>query len=363
LKERRQAMGRRRKRKRRAVEETRDLFGDAVDGSVQPPGAADDREMGATLSEPREGGVTAAESRERSAAATAGAVVPEGGVAAALEEDVAFSEEGAEAALAASFEDVRVSAAFTQPQLEADETVAVAAYPAAPEPAPEPPFSQAPETQRAPVEKPVEAPAAAPMDPLARAKALVGEGRVAEAIALYREIISDDPNSLKARNNLGLLYEGTGQHERALEQFESARAIEPDNPAVMSNVAGALLNLGRFDDAERELRRAMKLDMERVDVRANLGILYYRRGQYALAENELRWVCERDAEHAHAFFYRGEALNRLGKVDKAIEVLERAATLQPTNAKIYHTMGILFDKKNMPAQATQMYKKVRELSR
>jgi Flp pilus assembly protein TadD len=215
---------------------------------------------------------------------------------------------------------------------------------------------EAPEPQPAAVLPPT-------VEPLTRARDLVREGRIDEAIALYRDIITDQPDNLKARNNLGLLYDGLGQHERALEQFESARAIDPDNVSVISNLAGALIGMGRFEEAERELRRAMKLDLENVEVRANLGILYFRRGQYVQAENELRWVCERDLENAHAFFYRGEALNRLGKVDKAIEVMERAARLQPSNARIYHTMGVLFDKKNMPAEAAQMYRKVRELSR
>ena len=200
-------------------------------------------------------------------------------------------------------------------------------------------------------------------DRFTEARELVAQGRIDEAITLYRDIVIDQPNSLKARNNLALLYDGTGQHERALEHFESARSIEPDNVEVMSNLSAALISLGRFDDAERELRRAMKLQLENVEVRANMGILYFRRGQYVHAENELRWVCERDPNHAAAHFYRGEALNRLGKVDKAIEVLEQAVRLQPRNAKIYHTMGILFDKKQMPAEAAQMYRKMRELSR
>jgi Flp pilus assembly protein TadD len=211
---------------------------------------------------------------------------------------------------------------------------------------------------------PVAVPAEAPVpDRLAQARDLVARGRVDDAIATYREILLDEPGNLKAYNNLGLLYEGLGRFEWALEQFEVARAIEPDNVAVLSNVGGALIGLGRFDDAERELRRAMKLDLESVDVRTNLGILFFRRGQYLQAENELRWVCERDADHVAAHIYRGEALNRLNKVDKAIEVLERAAALQPGNAKIYHTMGIVFDKKNMPTEAARMYRKVRELSR
>jgi tetratricopeptide (TPR) repeat protein len=196
---------------------------------------------------------------------------------------------------------------------------------------------------------------------LGRARELVREGKIEEAMELYREIVSDHPQSLKARNNLGVLYDELGQHERALEQFEMARALVPENVEVLSNLGAALLGLSRYEEAERELRRAQKIDPENVEVRSNLGILYHRRGLYAQAETELRWVCERDHDHGPAHFYRGEALNRLGRVDQALEVLERAMRLQPANAKIYHTMGILYDKKRMPTEAAQMYRKMREL--
>jgi Flp pilus assembly protein TadD len=227
----------------------------------------------------------------------------------------------------------------------------------------EPVGSESVGRQSTPQAEPVAQAPPARLDPLVRARDLVAQGKVNEAVALYRELLLDEPENLKAYNNLGLLYEGMGRFDRALELFETAHAIEPDNVGVLSNVGGALVGLGRFEDAERELRRALKLDPENVDVRVNLGILFFRRGQYALAENELRWVCEQDEGHATAHYYRGEALNRLNKVDKAIEVLERAAVLQPGNAKIYHTMGILFDKKHMPAEAARMYRKVRELGR
>jgi Flp pilus assembly protein TadD len=198
-------------------------------------------------------------------------------------------------------------------------------------------------------------------DRLGRARDMVREGKIEDAMELYREIVSDHPQSLKARNNLGVLYDELGQHEQALEQFEIARGLFPDNVEVLSNMGAALVGLSRFEDAERELKRAQKIDPESVEVRANLGILYHRRGLYAQAENELRWVCERDQDHGPAHVYRGEALNRLGRVDQAIEVLERAMRLQPSNAKIYHTLGILFDKKRMPLEASQMYRKMREL--
>ncbi len=197
---------------------------------------------------------------------------------------------------------------------------------------------------------------------LARARKLAREGQREAAIDAYRSLAKAYPASVKARNNLGVLFDETGDHPMALEQFQAARDLEPENADVLSNLGAALGALGRFDEAERELRRALRLAPERVDVRANLGILYFRRGLYAEAEAELRWVCQRDADHGAAHFYRGEALNRLGKVDEALEMLERASHLQPGNAKAYHVMGILYDKKHLPREAAAMYRKARELS-
>lgn len=198
---------------------------------------------------------------------------------------------------------------------------------------------------------------------LEEARRLVAKGRVREAIDVYRDLVARHPDHLRARNDLGVLFDELGQHELALEQFEAAREIEPERVEVLANVGAVLGELGRFEEAERELRRAQRLDPDSIDVRAKLGILYFRRGLYAQAETELRWVCIRDNSHGPAHFYRGEALNRLGRVDDAMEALERAASLQPDNARAFYTLGILFDKKHMPQEAERMYRRARELGR
>jgi len=210
-------------------------------------------------------------------------------------------------------------------------------------------------------------PPAAPAPPagerLARARELAAEGRIDEAREVYREILAANPLSLKARNNLGALYDEAGQHELALEQFEAAEKIDPENVEVLGNLGAALGALGRYEEAERVLRRALRIEPESVDVHANLGILSFRRGLYADAEEHLRWVCERAPDHETAFFYRGEALNLLGRYDEALDALEQSVALQPYNAKAYYTLGILFDRKHLSEEAALMYRKARELSR
>jgi Flp pilus assembly protein TadD len=191
---------------------------------------------------------------------------------------------------------------------------------------------------------------------------LAREGDLPGAMAGYRQVLELDPGHLRARNNLAVLLDRTGDHGSAAEHLRAALELEPENPELLSNLGAALGALGRFEEAEEALKRALRLDPSGTDVRANLGILHFRRGLSDQAETELRWVCERDENHASAHFYRGEALNRLGRVEEGLQVLQRAVELQPGNPRAFHLMGILYDRKGEPEMAAAMYRKARTLS-
>jgi Flp pilus assembly protein TadD len=196
-----------------------------------------------------------------------------------------------------------------------------------------------------------------------RAGDLVSDGRPLEAIEVYLEVLLDNPEHLTARHNLGILYDELGRHAEAIEVLEAARDLEPDNSEVLANLGAALAAVGRFEAAAEHIKRAARLDPESLSVRANLAILAFRRGLYEVAETELRWVCERDPSHGTAHFYRGEALNRMGRVDEALDTLEKTRKLQPWNHRIFHTMGMLYDKKHEPQLAAEMYRRAREATR
>jgi tetratricopeptide (TPR) repeat protein len=72
-------------------------------------------------------------------------------------------------------------------------------------------------------------------------------------------------------------------------------------------------------------------------------------------------VCRQAPEHGAAFFYRGEALNRLGRYEAALDALKQATVLQPDNAKAFYTLGILYDRKHLPAEAAAMYRRARAI--
>ena len=200
-----------------------------------------------------------------------------------------------------------------------------------------------------------------PAERLARAKELVEAGRVQQAIALFLEVLARNPSSLKAHNNLGVLFDELKQHDSALEHFEEAERVGPENVEVLTNYGSTLAAVGRYQQAEAMLRRAQRLSPDDVRVRLAVGILSFRRGTYAQAEAELRWVCERDLGNGAGSYYRGEALNRLGRFEEGAADMERAATLMPNDPRPFYTLGHLFDRRSLHAEAAEMYRRAREL--
>jgi Flp pilus assembly protein TadD len=184
-----------------------------------------------------------------------------------------------------------------------------------------------------------------------------------EALAYWRDLVIREPSNVSARRRLAHVLDERGESMLAMEQLQAARAAQPDDVALIVDLANAQIALKKFDVAERELRRALRLEPENGDVHLGLGVISFRRGLYAQAELELRRALELDPESDNAYFYRGEALNQLSRVDEALDMLLRATQLQPANARAYYVMGILYDKKSRPQEAAAMYRKARGLRR
>lgn len=181
------------------------------------------------------------------------------------------------------------------------------------------------------------------------------------AVDYWRDMVLRNPSNVTARRRLARIFELRGETLLAVEQLEAARSAQPENVDLIVDLTNVQIGLKRFDAAERELRRALRAHPNDARVHLGLGIISFRRGLYAQAEQELRRSLDLDAEVGNAYFYRGEALNQLSRVDEAIDMLLRATQLQPDNARAFYVLGILYDKKARPQEAAAMYRRSREV--
>jgi Flp pilus assembly protein TadD len=199
-------------------------------------------------------------------------------------------------------------------------------------------------------------------NPLAQAFRKFREGRGREAANLYHDIVKPRQTPVMAHIARGVRYDELGHHELAIEEFLAAQKLDPDNVEVLSHLATTYGALGRFVKADRVIASALRIDSANVQARVCEAILSFRKGLYAEAEIRLKEICDRNPSHGPAHFYRGEALNRLGRVDEALKTMERTIQLQPRNWRAYHTLGMLFDRKEDRQRAAEMYRQARELN-
>ena len=89
---------------------------------------------------------------------------------------------------------------------------------------------------------------------------LRGQERYSEAIAAYRHLLDNYPNSHFAYSQIGMLLSFLGRDEEAIPMIETAIRRDPRNPGVRifyGNLAWSLLMLGRYEDSIVWLRRAL----------------------------------------------------------------------------------------------------------
>ncbi len=129
---------------------------------------------------------------------------------------------------------------------------------------------------------------------------------------------------------LGLLEDGTGQYEKAAEQFQQAVQLEPANDRAYTSLAGVYQHLNQPEKAEATYQRAIAVRPQYWRDYALLGVSYLNQANYEKATAAFRRATELDPDSYVAFNSLGGALLYQGKDDEAIQALEKSIAIRPT---------------------------------
>lgn len=130
-------------------------------------------------------------------------------------------------------------------------------------------------------------------------------GKKHQAIALYEEILTEDPAYAPAYINLGTLNFHLRQYERAEQLYRQASVADPTYVLAFFDLGNVLDELGRLDESITAYLRALELAPSYADAHYNLALAFERKGECRAALRHWQAYTRLDrsgpwAEHARS---------------------------------------------------------------
>jgi tetratricopeptide (TPR) repeat protein len=157
------------------------------------------------------------------------------------------------------------------------------------------------------------------------------EGKEAEAEAIYREILGQDPDHAESLHCLGLMLHQSGRTEEGLALLRRSIQVKPDAADYHRNLGAAHERDGAFGEAEAAYRRATELRAEGYSSRSGLARVLQTQGKLEHAEVEYRRATELRPEAYWPHRSLAGVLRKLGKLEAAEVEFRHAADLWPDN--------------------------------
>ena len=93
------------------------------------------------------------------------------------------------------------------------------------------------------------------------------------AQSYYQKVLKIDPNHSQALNNIGVIFKGLGENQKAKECFEQAIEIDPNYADAHYNLGNIFIKLKENQKAKDCFEQAIKINPNHADAHKNLGIL------------------------------------------------------------------------------------------
>jgi tetratricopeptide (TPR) repeat protein len=139
----------------------------------------------------------------------------------------------------------------------------------------------------------------------------------------------------------GNAYLSKGQLDRAIQDFDEAIRLDPNNAVAFASRGHAYIRKGRYDRAIQDFDEAIRLDPNAAFAFAGRGNAYYSKQQDDRAIQDFDEAIRLDRNDAMAFTNRGSAFHMLGQLDRAIQDFNEAIRLDPNNARAFFNRGVI----------------------
>jgi tetratricopeptide (TPR) repeat protein len=160
------------------------------------------------------------------------------------------------------------------------------------------------------------------------------KGEIDRAIATGEQSLKDNPRQPNLDVQVGNLYEVKSDWKKAEEAYQTALALNSQNPMASNNLARVMLRTGGSLDVALSLAQSARKELpDSPAIVDTMGWIYYQKGVYSLA---------------------------VGNLQEALKLQERNNL--PDNPDIHYHLAMTYEKISQPAMARQQFEQVLKIN-
>jgi tetratricopeptide (TPR) repeat protein len=177
-------------------------------------------------------------------------------------------------------------------------------------------------------------------------------GDIDGAIKEFKAALLLDSSNVNVHNSLGVCYGVSDEYERALEAFEEAIRIDPDETMALYNAGLVNMLVGNQDKALEYFLDADCKEADVFEVALQIGRLYLEMKDSEKGKAFIEKAIKIKPESGFGYRYLGECYTALKKTDEAISAYKVAIRKNPNDADSLSALGHLFDLKGENPEIT-----------
>ena len=189
---------------------------------------------------------------------------------------------------------------------------------------------------------------------LALLQGLIAAEQWAEAAQVGGVLLQDAHDSPPVHACMGIVYGKQGRWDEAVQQYQQALALYPDDALILFNLGIALTHQGDAKAALEYLERAVAQESQWAEAHYSMGTLLLQQERYHEAIKAFERALECRSTYPEAHFNRGnahalrglEADGSLGyyELDCAINAYKTAIQQRPGYAAALYNLGMVYQR-------------------
>ena len=191
--------------------------------------------------------------------------------------------------------------------------------------------------------------------PFGRKSKDVEIGKKDETIPRERSLVDVDYNRKKLFKK-GVNLMADEKLEEAIEIFEQALRIEPDNVETLMKIGYARFHLDEHAEALKVYDKILEIDVTNPEAWNLKGLVHYEQQNYAKALDSAQKAIESDPTYGMAWYNQACYLSLLNQVPEALEALKRSIEIDVKNAR-----KSIRDKDFMNVRIEEGFKRIQEV--